>query len=883
MNSLTYCESSLPKDSNKWQSEDDEGNQKQNARHPLPQKVLKQCQEPIPSPTNFRAIRISELCLPMNNPSPEPPTYHNHPQTNSTKKTSLTNPFKTISQTQYRGDIIMDSCKEVFIALVKNDHAFFSKQCLEVHCDGAQVISKHQDVGHYRDAYQGFKNFLKNLEKGNLIENYSVQTAFCSKGCMAFTGPYSHLKECTLCQIPKDPNCCYYYFKPELRIRELFKDRVFAKIMRFLPAYSQDSKIRDVFDGQLFKSLFKHQIKIKNSQTGRYESKEGAPHYFEKSKDSLQLVLSCHSSVCTSSHGTFVLYSAVIHNLPVGTRLNPFFVIPLMSVPHSSKQTSESFLQPMMDDFKRWAQDGVQVYDGYTKTEIQVRCIVPFFCGNPLSGFAPQVMPCNFCKVQCGPEGLTTTSRDFGLGKDKKWLKNAKEQEIGFISPIHNLFSTILPYCLPIDDIFFFENIFKKMFSLFLDPSYGSSSTLLDDSNKRILEKIILRAQFQLPLESFMKGNLKDMNIAMFRDLLDLFPILFMEFENMTEICTTFLLLSIVCKALMGEEIEQKYLSVYHKMICAGLALFEKYVLPGHPAPKTVADIHFHMLYHLVDIIEQSGPIRSFGLAHQTPNENSNFQQDIAYHLLSKFPQENTPMGSVYFSHPFETSTRGSSVSQGILKAVVKFIIHTDRGTKVQDIEAGAVTRNFSVLEFGSGREPITAGSVLCLPRVAASPLTFLHSEAFVECTYNDTTYYLAVGRRVISTKLEPISLATSAFKFPRELKKRNACEVTKEQEHIACLGNEYDQVTAGFYYYGSELPVDKKLVAYSLKRITHQVVPIKGVRHGSQGIRTYLMDSNVAFTLGNSKYSNETVVTVFLKEEEYNANIGKIKRRNDA
>lgn len=156
-----------------------------------------------------------------------------------------------------------------------------------------------------------------------------------------------------------------------------------------------------------------------------------------------------------------------------------------------------SFLTPLVDDLRRMASEGFRVFDAYTKQDITVRCICPYFSGDidQIAGYAghDSKFPRRCCKFQGDSQDADPAPRDqswfesdclkfsnfFKFGKSAEGNKTLYSQEgIEYYSPIFDLYSSKPPHCLPFETThLLFEGMCKKIFSLFYEegPAFLSS------------------------------------------------------------------------------------------------------------------------------------------------------------------------------------------------------------------------------------------------------------------------------------------------------------------------------------------------------------------------------------------------------------------------
>lgn len=461
---------------------------------------------------------------------------------------------------------------------------------------------------------------------------------------MAFTGEYTNLDACRICSKKKSESSYFYHLSPRISIAKLFENKVLAKIMRFLPRRSPHTdKLRDVFDGENYKALSNEVIKCRDGPGSEFHPQPDGVKHFEHSDDSIQLVLSINSditNVLSFGHKEVIVFTATIHNLPLSIRSSRRFILPLMSIPKIKRKNAfgqdtdfGSVLVPIVEDLKDLGMQGMKVYDAYTQSEITVRCICPYFSGdipdvNNISGYCSHnaTMPCRFCKLLRISKSLTTflfmnPGRNPNVPRDRTWFesivtkfrdfflfskkvlteeekaqpeikqeiaqhlqdqKNLSSREgIRFYSPIFDLFSTVPPFCFPLDAMhLFLENACKSMFSYFYDEQ--ALSLLPPDDMATLKETIIKTRAFdgwcseKLDPEKFIvNSTFAGMKSNQFLALLDLFPILYMEIKASREALLVFLFLSTICKALLAQEIDSGFLPSYDNMIRMTVFLYE--------------------------------------------------------------------------------------------------------------------------------------------------------------------------------------------------------------------------------------------------------------------------------------------------------------------
>jgi hypothetical protein len=113
-----------------------------------------------------------------------------------------------------------------------------------------------------------------------------VQYDCCRSSCCCFVGPYATLAKCPYCnQDRRSPdgksfkNFAYFPLVP--RLIALFKSRKLAEAMQYRSRYftpegeAENDKIKDVFDGELYRELLDSTIELFGRSLGRHFFSDG--------------------------------------------------------------------------------------------------------------------------------------------------------------------------------------------------------------------------------------------------------------------------------------------------------------------------------------------------------------------------------------------------------------------------------------------------------------------------------------------------------------------------------------------------------------------------------------------------------------------------------
>lgn len=225
----------------------------------------------------------------------------------------------------------------------------------------------------------------------------------------------------------------------------------------------------------------------------------------------------------------------------------------------------------------------------------------------------------SFSKRSFTPEEKEQPEVKEAIAQHSRNQKNLLSCEgIRLYSPIFDFFSTSLPFCFPLDAMhLFLENACKRMFSFFYDRQTPS---LLPRGDMTILKETIGRTKGmsgwcsdRLDPEKFTeKESFGGMRSNQFRDLLDLFPVLYMELKLSRDTLLGSLLLGTLCIALMAMEIVAAFLPTYHEMINMTIHRYKQIFVGSATDNRKFSNLNIHSFTRVAEMIKQTDSVRSF-------------------------------------------------------------------------------------------------------------------------------------------------------------------------------------------------------------------------------------------------------------------------------
>lgn len=324
----------------------------------------------------------------------------------------------------------------------------------------------------------------------------SFKVYYCEAGCMAYSGNFTKLTHCPVCEIPKNKNNYFYYYSIRSYIRKLVRDKENAEILfrDLTKASLQDEIVSDFWTSDGCREIRKREIVGPHSTKGLLTP--GCKYFSTDTEIALALYTEASEPDEWSewTPGDYVSLALSILNIPVRAgRSKDEIFSPYMyfRVPEFTEGIyMNSFYTPLTDDLAEMGM-GFSAVDGRTNKEINVRAHLTMISGNHdaiklCMGYIGHTAeyPCGFCTVRMYSIGWENPEQTFSL-----------ELFIRYKSAfICTLGSLVMPFSVAIDFVDLHEviegNFIKALTGKYLEPNQKSDYTMLPEKQNLLNETV---------------------------------------------------------------------------------------------------------------------------------------------------------------------------------------------------------------------------------------------------------------------------------------------------------------------------------------------------------------------------------------------------------
>ena len=226
----------------------------------------------------------------------------------------------------------------------------------------------------------------------------------CTNSCVCYVGPHANLDRCPYCKADrfganKKPQKRFAYIPLIPRLAAFVANPTIASKLEYRHTYqSEDSKIKDVFDSQIYHRLQKRQIHINDQKLSR--------RYFSDGRD-IALGLST-DGFCPFKRRNQTAWPLIVflYNLPPEIRFHLENILSLGVIPGPKKPHDiDSFLWPLVQELLT-LKKGVPAFDALSQTRFALHAFLILIFGDmPAMSLIMSmkghngISPCRMCKI----------------------------------------------------------------------------------------------------------------------------------------------------------------------------------------------------------------------------------------------------------------------------------------------------------------------------------------------------------------------------------------------------------------------------------------------------------------------------------------------------